>query len=195
MSNEWKLYDCNSEEEYEYMVEKHKEQQEEQAMLNEYYEVAQKYGFDKQIEQLEQENAELKKLIEDNKIMKRWDDYMHETFEETEKENAELREQVDYLNKIQGSRDYENLQLRTQLANAIVPKFKIGQEVFHIIRRGHHNYGVDECVMVSTLWGYVTSDRVIIGSPANPTDIFGISNIFATQAEAEAALAKIKENK
>lgn len=103
-----------------------------------------------------------------------------------------VREVLEYLKAF---RDQSNQirSLEEQLKNAIVPKFKIGQEVFyyHIARNKTYS-GVVEDIQ----W-FATRTGIYYRIPQLQRDYFWIreDELFATREEAEKRLAELKGEK
>lgn len=89
--------------------------------------------------------------------------------------------------KILNEKDQRIAELEEQLKNAIVPKFKIGQEVWYIDR-----YGVQKDIIVS--FTYFSIENEILYKMHDEIIDHREKYIFATKEEAEAKLKDLQEN-
>ena len=80
-------------------------------------------------------------------------------------------------------------ELEEQLKNAIVPKFKYGQDVWCVYPTNEHRQGF---VFELEFVGY-TKDKIICCITEN--EEFEYDEVFETKAEAEAKLKELGENK
>ena len=87
-------------------------------------------------------------------------------------------------------KDQRIAELEEQLKNAIVPKFKVGQEVFVIEGKNTRNSVIDEIYWTSCKNCFEYYTRLIYGVNDVQYETIDENEIFATKEE---ALAKLKE--
>lgn len=88
--------------------------------------------------------------------------------------------------KILNEKDQQIAELEEQLKNAIVPKFKYGQDVWCVYPTNEHRQGF---VFELEFVGY-TKDKIICCITEN--EEFEYDEVFETKAEAEAKLRELK---
>lgn len=140
----------------------------------------------------------LARVLDDNKWLER--DY-YEIEEENENLKQRLIEKDARIEELEGQFAYEcecnkqfvecqreNEELKQQLKNAIVPKFKIGQEVYYLDR-----YGVQKDIIVS--FTYFSIENEILYKMHDEIIDHREKYIFATKEEAQVKLEELEGEK
>lgn len=125
---------------------------------------------------LENENAELKKLIETCQ-----DEYDLQQF---------LKEENGVLARKNAELEQENAELKQKLENAILPKFRVGQEVFYL--------GTNKVFTGIITKTKITNSKKIqysIRSNDNQLHTKNETDVFATEQEARDRLEELKNGK
>lgn len=98
----------------------------------------------------------------------------------------EIRDLEEVKNELK-SKDQRIEELEEQLKNAIVPKFKIGQEVFYIVDKYELKSGE---ILEIQIWDLKKDNIVYVIEYGG--NVWCESNVFATKEEAETKLQELK---